>query len=67
VQKGKDQQQAVLNGNMYKEKEVKMETYFKLEDYAKAMLLNSKKKKDKDLWKRVLELNKKNGNYLYIN
>lgn len=44
-----------------------METYFKLEDYAKAMLLNSKKKKDKDLWKRVLELNKKNGNYLYIN
>ena len=44
-----------------------METYFKLEDYAKRMLLNSKKKKDKDLWQHILELNKKQGEYLYIN
>ena len=44
-----------------------METYFKLEDYAKAMLLQSKKKKDKDIWKNVLKLNREQAGNIFIN
>lgn len=43
-----------------------METYFVLEDYAKSMLLQSKKKKDIERWKHILELNKINAGYLYV-
>lgn len=44
-----------------------MESYFQLEDYAKSMLLASKKKKDIERWEHVLKLNKSNANYLYVN
>lgn len=44
-----------------------MESYFKLEDYAKSMLLASKKEEDIERWQHILELNRSNANYLYVN
>lgn len=44
-----------------------METYFQLEDFAKNVLLNSKKEEEIERWQKILELNKINGKYLNIN